>query len=476
VFPYLRQKKLAIGRLFFRKVSMRTELLRTFLCAVMVQPLSIFAQGSLTPPAAPAATFKTLQQIEPRVDVQRTVNPLPTDPNYMFIINQSGSYYLTANINLTKPNAIHVTNYDVVIDLNGFEISGIGTGNGITIDPFMQGVTVKNGSITNLTNGVLATGSRSCTYTQLVCSSCSTGGLNVGDDSQIEGCKVLFNSGSGIITQNSATISNCTAFANNNIGIQLASGAVANCSSNSNSGDGIDVTVSGALQNCVAELNHGQRGIFAGAGSMLDHCVSSNNTSSSVLYGIEAGNRCVLVGCVAESNNSTAASANDSTGQGIHAGFGCVLRDCAAGLNHGAGIAVADRCSVLSCNAYENGTGSIGSGITVGSECIVENSQFSGNQHYGVSYVSSCRIINNLASENVSAGFIGTGANNTVDGNKAQQNSGPGIVQASSAADFIIRNISYLNTGANYSPVTSGAYFGQLTTPGAANPSPWANF
>ena len=52
-----------------------------------------FGQGLLTrAPAAPAPLGKTLDQVKPRIDVQRTFNPLPTDANNHIIINTAGSY------------------------------------------------------------------------------------------------------------------------------------------------------------------------------------------------------------------------------------------------------------------------------------------------------------------------------------------------------------------------------------------------
>ena len=50
--------------------------------------VSIFAQGSLTPPAGPAPSMKTLGQIEPRVPIEK----LP------FKIVASGAYYVTTNL------------------------------------------------------------------------------------------------------------------------------------------------------------------------------------------------------------------------------------------------------------------------------------------------------------------------------------------------------------------------------------------
>src|SRR4051812_34612501 len=87
-------------------------------------PLLAFSQGSLTPPAAPAPAFKTLQQIEPRIDLQNAPASAVTtsDPNTHYIVTQSGSYYLSANLNVTKTNGIVINAADVTLDLRGFQM------------------------------------------------------------------------------------------------------------------------------------------------------------------------------------------------------------------------------------------------------------------------------------------------------------------------------------------------------------------
>lgn len=55
----------------------------------LLAPAAVQAQGALTPPGSPAATMRTLDQVQPRT-------PLATAG---VTISAPGSYYLTGNLN-----------------------------------------------------------------------------------------------------------------------------------------------------------------------------------------------------------------------------------------------------------------------------------------------------------------------------------------------------------------------------------------
>ncbi len=63
-------------------------------CVLVLTTSTLFSQGPLVPPGAPAPQGKSLQQIEPRVDVAT----LGGDGGAVFLISAPGSYYLSANI------------------------------------------------------------------------------------------------------------------------------------------------------------------------------------------------------------------------------------------------------------------------------------------------------------------------------------------------------------------------------------------
>jgi hypothetical protein len=80
---------------------------------------TVLAQGPLTPPGAPAPTMKTLQQVEPRIEINATNTP--GDADSIFKITEPGSYYLTGNVaGVSGKHGIEIAASDVTLDLMGF--------------------------------------------------------------------------------------------------------------------------------------------------------------------------------------------------------------------------------------------------------------------------------------------------------------------------------------------------------------------
>src|SRR6201995_5884107 len=122
---------------------LRNTILVTGVCAVQFWAA---AQGSLTPPGAPAATMKSLDQVEARTAITNTAS--------LVTISQPGSYYLTHNLNVTTGNAININTNQVTLDLNGFTISSTSaTANGTAIYLSLPAgnteITILNGHISS---------------------------------------------------------------------------------------------------------------------------------------------------------------------------------------------------------------------------------------------------------------------------------------------------------------------------------------
>ena len=444
-----------------------TLLLSTFI----LQPSS-FGQGPLPPPGAPAPTMKTLDQIdthidvkgEKRIDLQNApaAAVTTTDANYHFVITQPGSYYLSANLGVTKPNGIHVTVAGVTVDLNGFQISRStgSVGDGLTIDGAADHCTIKNGSVSGFGKGINSN-ARSGSVLQISVSGCTNTGITTGSAWEISGCKAHDNTGTGIFAGGGATLTNCTA--TNNQGTA-----------------GISTLEGCSLINCTAANNVCTYGINAGQGSSLTNCTARNNAGNTAAFsaGILTSDGCTLTHCAATSNTATIAS----TSAGIWTGFACTITACTAQTNS-------------SANATP--TGSTGVGIIAGSNSKVQNCSAVFNRGDGIRGTGDSSIVANVCANNGFSGGDGagvhvTGGNNHIEGNNVTVNDRG--IEVSAAGNLIIKNSARNNGAASagnyvivadnrYGPIIDDTATGSITANGKGpftstltTTDPWANF
>ena len=181
---------------------MKTVKATTATLAIAAITCCVFAQGNLTPPpGVPSATMKTLEQVEPRIDLATVAG----NANYHHVISQPGSYYLSGNLAVTNIHGIMISVSGVTLDLKRFQISrsfGSG-GNGVDIRPGIRGASIYNGSIRGFGYGIFANYfpyPKDSVLSGLTVSDCSQYGIFVPASSLVTDCIVCENTGAGIFT------------------------------------------------------------------------------------------------------------------------------------------------------------------------------------------------------------------------------------------------------------------------------------
>ncbi|MBK8479513.1 MAG: right-handed parallel beta-helix repeat-containing protein [Opitutaceae bacterium] len=113
--------------------------------ALLALPPLALAQGSLTPTGAPAASMKSLDQIEARTPIGAVDGSSGT-----LTIKRSGSYVLLGNVAVTAGPAIAISTSNVTLDLNGFTLSSTdatAASDAITVNELSDAITIRNGHI-----------------------------------------------------------------------------------------------------------------------------------------------------------------------------------------------------------------------------------------------------------------------------------------------------------------------------------------
>ena len=395
---------------------------RSLILTILALPLFAFGQGTLTPPGAPAPTMKTLQQIEPRIDLQNAPASAvtTTDENYHFIITQPGSYFLSASLEASKKHGIQINAEGVTLDLNGFEISHIsGGGNGIEIPATSHRASIRRGSIKGFDYGInslFASGNaRACEFRNLAVSSCSIAGILTGEGAVLESCRAHGNSGDyGIFAGGGSSLANCTATNNSTTyAIRTAAGS--------------------SLTNCTASNNTARYGIFTGTGCSLSNCSASANTSADTTSaGIGVSSGSTISHCTSHENATTAGTPTFSTGMGFDLASSCTIHDSSASFNDGDGINLFADSIARDNMCDSNGAGDDGAGIhAISSDNRIEGNNVSDNNQGIKVDIAGNLIIKNSASGNTTnyeiaaSNRYGSIINITAAGAAAVSGSGP---------------------------------------------------
>ena len=250
--------------------SLRTPSSRRVVCFASIATAtlvalsgSIFA-GPLNPPtSAVSSTYKTLDEVEPRIIINQTNTP--GDPGAVFLITQPGSYYLTGNvIGQAGKTGIRIKASCVKLDLMGFHVIGVaGAVNGIdcavAINPSIRNVEVCNGCVRGWQNGIdlSSTTATNVIIDDIRASDNSIHGIAAGNGSLITKCVAFANGTTGTLTFGGiycgsyGTIIGCTSYNNGGDGIFANTGCtVVDCNLSQNLGAGIQITT-----NCTVRGN-----------------------------------------------------------------------------------------------------------------------------------------------------------------------------------------------------------------------------
>ena len=355
--------------------------------AGMLALSSAATAGNLQPPAAPGSTMKTLDEVEPRISISQTDIPLN--------ISESGSYYLTEDVNSTGI-AVIVNVNDVTIDLMGYQLTGLDGNYAIYING-RSNVEIRNGTVRNFNWHGITTASngnsRAISIINIRSMDNGESGIYLGGNGHlVKDCVVSGNQSSsygairlgwGSSDGTGCTVTGNLVFDNNFRGIESAR-------------EGCTIT-----NNTVH--NNGSDGIYASSSTITGNTVYNNGG-----YGIRTtGTGNTLI------NNT----ANNNSGRGISAGYGSTVTGNTAYQNSGYGIYVGSGSTVTGNTAYQN----TDHGISAGSGCTVTGNTAYSNQSNGFYVGYGCTVIGNAANNNQNYGIYLAG-NSFVDQNTAYNN------------------------------------------------------
>jgi len=215
-----------------------------FVALILDSGLStVHAQGSLTPPGAPAPTMKTLDQTEPRTPVDSAHTP----GNFLaqYIITQPGAYYLTGNIvGVSGKRGIQIETGNVTLDLTGFTLLGAsGALQGVYFPYTVTNVIIRNGIIAGWSGGVSHLGFNGV-FERLIISTNSGDGIVLSQNCALRDCTISGNGQNGVFVNGSGSLIINNLFGGNNAA-NNASGAGISIWGSRNRVEGNHVTGSG---------------------------------------------------------------------------------------------------------------------------------------------------------------------------------------------------------------------------------------
>lgn len=343
------------------------------------------AQGSLTPPGAPAPSMKSLADLDAKLDARTepriAIETLAGDASGLYVINTPGSYYLRGNLSVANPTlaAIRVTAPNVTVDLNGFTVTGAGRGvaNAAGIQLFQPGTRVVNGVITGFQDGVYS--NAATTVENVRVREVTLSGLNLDlNSSRAVGCSV-FGAGSGGIQ--AGLIDDCIVNGIGDPGVAGdATGMIANVVTRS--------TVLNVQPSFAPGVAFGIKAHHA-TGCHVGYLGSPTQSYAYIL-------RTIGVGSAQDCSAASISANTQAFGFYVQVARGCSVQQLSSSSSFVTGfeVSVAESCSVDNLSGAASITTGIKAGVARG--CHVNNVGGSAGTFYGIdgAVISQCSVVN----------------------------------------------------------------------------------
>ena len=188
------------------------------------------------------------------------------------VITESGSYVVNRNLQAAGDCLVVAADF-VTIDLDGFVITGSGTGNGVGGPVLVdrRSISVRNGAITGFANGVYLEYASDVTVERVTASANTNNGIVVGNYSSVRASQAVTNGGTGIRVAIGGNVNGNTVARNGLNGISTVEGAsVLNNVSRNNGRNGVVMDCPGLFMGNTSSNNVMQNFVDISGGCVVD--------------------------------------------------------------------------------------------------------------------------------------------------------------------------------------------------------------